>query len=455
MHRLVLPTVLAVGLGISQGGRAATPARADLARVRAAVDGTGAEVEPALTPITPLDAVLRIALAHNPDVQEARARVRERVERAQAAGRLPDLEFKYEQWAVPTSQPVALGRADALLMGFRQTFPAPAVLDARTRVAVEEARMTLETAHTREQEVVTQVRRAYAEFRRAEGELAVHREHVDIESGIVALARAGYQEGRGSQQEVLRTVVELSRLHADLVGIEQERTSSHALLNALMGRPADAALGRPEDLDPVALEARAAAVVPAVAEVRPEVAAAARAVDRSSAALDGARADARWPSLMVGVDYFHVPDRADPHAYGGMASINLPWLNPARRDEVRAAEHALAADELALASARNVAGFQRTDARARFDAAHALLAILDRDLLPQARRSFEAAQAGFAAGTLDGIGLHDALRSYQNVRVDRVRALARLEAALADLERAAGSAARNGGGSTTAEEGGR
>ena len=67
--------------------------------------------------------------------------------------------------------------------------------------------------------------------------------------------------------------------------------------------------------------------------------------------------------------------------------------------------------------------------------------IIDQDLLAQARRSFEATQAAYAAGQGDAIGLIDALRSYLQVRIERVRALAELAASEADLERAAGTLA--------------
>ena len=46
---------------------------------------------------------------------------------------------------------------------------------------------------------------------------------------------------------------------------------------------------------------------------------------------------------MVGVDYMYMPFMHEQHAYGAMISINLPWLNASRREEVEAAEHAASA----------------------------------------------------------------------------------------------------------------
>jgi len=71
--------------------------------------------------------------------------------------------------------------------------------------------------------------------------------------------------------------------------------------------------------------------------------------------------------------------------------------------------------------------------------------IIDQDLLAQAKRSLDATEAAYAAGRGDAIALLDALRSYLQVRIERVRALAELASSQTDLERAAGTLAVDGG----------
>jgi outer membrane protein TolC len=175
-----------------------------------------------------------------------------------------------------------------------------------------------------------------------------------------------------------------------------------------------------------------------VPERRPDVASARRGVERSEADLDAARTEATVPSIMVGADYWYQPTSSVQHAYGAMVTINLPWLSGGRRDRVREAEHALAADIRALESARNVALFELRDAQARLKAAEQSYRIIDRDLLPQARQSLEAAQSAFAAGKGDALGLLDSARSYLQVRLEHARALARLGSSSADVERSLG-----------------
>lgn len=391
-----------------------------------------------------LETVLRLALDRNRSVAESRARVLAAEARHRAASRLPDLDLKYEQWGVPLSRPLSLDRADALMLGVRQTLPAWGSLDARGRAAAEEAGSAQDAERARRQEVAAQVTRAYASYYQAEQELRLHLEHVGLTSRVVELARLNQRTGQGSLQDVLRLELELGRLHTDIARIEREQRSSRALLNALMDRPPDGALGPPEDL----------AVTPGtdlgtlekdLDANRPEIVAAARAIRRSEATLDEARRSARFPTIMAGLDYWYMPMNPDTHhGYAAMVSVNLPWLTGRRRELQREAEQTVRAEQHALESTRNAVRYELRDAAARFESARQSFAIVDQRLVTQARRSLEVTQANYAAGQGDAVALLDSLRSYLQVRIQRLRALAELVASQADLERAAGTLTRKG-----------
>ena len=391
-----------------------------------------------------LPTILRVALERNRDLAENQARTRAAEARRRAASRLPDLEAKYEQWGVPLARPFALNRADTLMLGVRQAFPAWGSLDARGRAAAEDAGSAQEAERARRQEVAAQVRRTFATYYRADQELRLHLEHVGLTSRVLELARLNQRTGHGRLQDVLRLELELTRLHTDIARIEREQHSSRALLNALMDRSSDAPLGPPEELV-VAPATDVAALESGLDANRPEIGAAARAIRRSEATLDEARRSARIPSLMVGLDYWYMPMNPDTrHGYGAMVSINLPWLSGRRRDQQREAEQMVRAEQHALESTRNAVRYELRDAAARLAAARQTFAIIDQNLLAQARRSLEATQAGYATGQGDAVAMLDALRSYLQVRIERLRALAELASSQADLERAAGTLAEKG-----------
>src|SRR5438046_3004801 len=121
----------------------------------------------------------------------------------------------------------------------------PPVPAAPQRAAPGDARMLAEVQHARQQDIRARVKRAFYDYYRAYHEYRIHLEHVALESHIVELARQNYQVGRSTQQDVLRAVVDLSRLHNDVADILQQMESGKAQLNTLMARAIGAALGPP------------------------------------------------------------------------------------------------------------------------------------------------------------------------------------------------------------------
>jgi outer membrane protein, heavy metal efflux system len=416
---------------------------ASAASARAGESEASAEaVERELATEARLPTILRVIGERSPDLREAIERVRAAEARTGASARRPDPELKSEVWGVPLAHPLGFDEANTIMIGLRQQFPAWGSLDARERAAREDASAAGDAAETRRQDVAVHARRAFAAYARADRELRIHLEHVGVTSRIVEIARSLYDVGHGSQQDLLRAEAELSRLHVDLAGLEQQRSSARALLNALMDRDPDAALGPAPDVSsPEALAAPAAD--PAEADRRldqrlPELRAAARVVKRGEAVLDVAEREADLPSFMVGADYWYLPTQPAHNAYGAMVSMSLPWLNPRRGDEVRAAERESAAQRSALRAQQAMARFQLRDADAKLRAARETLALIHDRVLADARRSFESAQALFQSGHGDLTSVLEAARGDLEVRLDEVRALADLESSRADYDRAAG-----------------
>ncbi|MFI5305917.1 MAG: TolC family protein [Polyangiales bacterium] len=415
---------------LHQSAQLSPPTRLD-AQERAREDDAELAGQPRLA------TVLRLALLRNPELREARERVRASAARVMAKGRLPDPELKYEQWAVPLDRPYALDKAGMLMLGVRQSFPAPGSLDAESRAALQEAEMTLEAQRARVRDLRAAVARAYFDYARACAESEIRHEHERLATRVLELARGQYLGGGGRQQDVLRLEVELSRAHGELIELAAEQRSARAQLNTLMARNADAPLGTPPAPASAELQRSSAQLEAAMLAQRPELASGAHAIERSKAMLRAAHKTASLPSFMVGLDYWLMPQASNPHAYGAMVSMSLPWLNPQHDEEVREAEHMLAAERSALEAARNGARYELHDALARYQAARDSLAIVDLALLGQTQRSYEAAESAFATGQGDAASVLDALRMYLDVRIEQNRARARLQAALAEVERSA------------------
>jgi outer membrane protein, heavy metal efflux system len=393
--------------------------------------------ESSLAAAARLEVLERLSLGRNAELAEQRARVDASAARVDAAGRMPEPEIKYEQWGVPLARPWGLGDANAVMVGVRQSIPAPGTLAAEARAAEAEARIAGGALATRRLDVLRDVRRAYLDYLLADREYSVHVNHGDLTQKLDELARANFRAGRAREQDILRLGVELTRVHAALSSLAQRRRADAVMLNTLAGRDPDAPLGPPAAVGAEEVTAPLAELERAAA-ARPEVTGAGQAVARAEAQRDGASAAASRPSFMLGLDYMYMPGMMDPHGYGAMVSMSLPWLASGRRAAARAADAQVVAERRGVATVLATVRQQVADAHARYQAARERYLIIDRHLVPQARRALEAAHASYAAGGGDALSLVDALRAYLDVRLDRERVLVELEGSIAELERAVG-----------------
>lgn len=427
MCRLITALVLGA-YGLSLG---VAPASADEPRALSALDARLAEeARPTW--------LVELARQRSPLLAESAARERAARTLAEHANGLPDTELKYEQWAVPLDRPYALRHAEMLMFGLRQALPAPGTRSARERIAKLDGELAGVQRALVGRELVRRVAQTYYAFSAADRTLALHEEHLGLAEQMLSQSRADYEAGRGGQQALLDALSELARLHASVAGERQQRDESRFLLNTLIGREVAAPLG-PADL-PAADQtlARADRALASKARERPEHAAARQLVRRAELQSESVRHAAHRPGFMVGADYFWMPMRSEPHAYGAMASMTLPWLNPERRAAARAAQETVRAERHVEDATRRNLAFELHRAQAAVEAEKSRFALVERELLPQAERGLTVAKGSFSVGQGGLAALLAAYRSYYQLRIEHVRGHTRLLDALSALAFALG-----------------
>jgi len=251
------------------------------------------------------------------------------------------------------------------------------------------------------------------------------------------VAQAKYAAGLGSQQDVLKVIVEATRLHGDVVDLEREARAARLRLNALLNRPIDAAIGALDEPHETVLRAAVDALQQLAAVSLPDRRAVQADVDRARASL-GVAGAARAPDWSIGAGYMLQPRETD--AWLARVSVSwprVPWARrsiDARTAEATAAVRAAEAD----ADARNTEfALVLRDAFTRVKAAEERAALLRTTLLPQSRQAVEVARLSYQAhdgdlaSVIDGERmLLDAQLSYDQAIVEWRRAFARLERAV-------------------------
>jgi len=178
-------------------------------------------------PTVTLASLLREALDVNPDLaalrdQIAVARQRPAQERALAP---PMLEAQIWQWPINTLNPA---NTNMYMFMANQDLPGRGKRDARVAIAGKDIALAETDVSIRARQIVNDIKQAYAALFIARKATDVHLASVDLLREIADAAQTRYASGRLSQQDVLKPVVELSKLHNDVIMHDEEASLATA-----------------------------------------------------------------------------------------------------------------------------------------------------------------------------------------------------------------------------------
>jgi outer membrane protein TolC len=384
-----------------------------------------------------LNAAIAEAVAHNPDLAVLR-REYETARRAPAQERFlmpPTFETQIWGWPVTTLNPA---RTDMYMFMGEQEIPGRGKRAARALVAERDAAVSSEQIVIRANEVVGAVKETYVDLALARDTLGIYEQQVPVLNDIADAATSRYATGQVGQSDSVKAIGELTRLRQEEITWRERARMTEARLNALLGRSPLSA-----DIEP--LERDTASHMPSAGDIdeaslahHPQLAMADAEIAREEAELARLRGDRR-PDFVVGGGYMLQPGGAGSWtARAGLTWPNAPWsrgkLDAAIDIQMQRIEAAKTKREAVAVELRR--GVQ--EALVRLDAARQRLDLLQTTVLPHAEHEFGLARVGYIASRSAFADVVESQRMLVSAEVDRVAALADIERAAADLDRATG-----------------
>ncbi|HEY5580178.1 MAG TPA: TolC family protein, partial [Rhodoferax sp.] len=206
-----------------------------------------------------LQTLLELAQASNPEYASMRFEAQAATERVKPAGALMDPKFRIEWMDVtkmgeqnPTLWPSDVGSTKYTLM---QDIPWFGKRDLKRDIAHFEAEGSLGKALGTWLELAARIKTLQAQRYYLRGNKELTQEILDLMARLEQVAQSRYAGGLAAQQDVIRAQVEQTNMRNELVMIESESLQVDARLNALLARPAMAALAAPESLRPLPAQA--------------------------------------------------------------------------------------------------------------------------------------------------------------------------------------------------------
>jgi cobalt-zinc-cadmium efflux system outer membrane protein len=353
------------------------------------------------------------------------------------ASALPDTEVMVQSFTVGSPRPFAgYSNSDFAYIGFgaSQELPYPGKRALRANVAQHEIAISRAEKDAVVWDVLTRLKLAYFQLATSQHLVAVLEQNQRRTDEIEQAAEIRYRVGQGTQQDVLRTQLERTKLLNELSMQRRESAQAQVVLKALLNRAPESS-----DIVPERLSFRripgAAALFAKLRQNNPELQVSAEQVSQNQAAVALATRE-RKPDFGVQYMWQHTSDNFRDY-YMGTFSIKLP-----NRSRVRAAE-AKSRAKLSQAQAEKESRLNQmeSDLGEQFVIAQTSeqqLTVYDQGLIPQSESALNAGLAGYRAGKQDYQGLLGSYNDTLRLTMDRERTLAENEAAVARIERLIG-----------------
>lgn len=406
--------------------------------------------------LQPLDLLIRQALQRNPGLRAAAANARAKLEKIPQATALPDPIIK----ALVRPEPIQTAAGNVYLtLGINQTFPLPAKLHEAGNIAAAETRMALEQLNTKRIQLIADVQQAYWHIYRLDRYLEIARDNQRVLADLQQSIDAAYRVGKVQQQDLLRVQTELAKLKDDEYRYALQRTAAAAALNQLTDQPPHHPIDETAPVNVPALSSDVDYLIKLSIEHNPELAALRERIERDRRRIELARLG-YWPDLTLGFEWNYLEGRdafepppgmrpSSPAAinrhsetgvdnWGLLLQMNLPiWTQRIEAARREARQQAIATQS-EFQAAENMIEFRVFDAWSRIEAQQHTLAVLDGELIPQARQTYDVTLTAYQGGETDFLTLIDNWRRWLDFELMRHRETVDFQIAFADLQREVG-----------------
>jgi outer membrane protein, heavy metal efflux system len=389
---------------------------------------------------TPLSALLDEANRSNPDIQATRLGWQAATQVPSQVSTLPDPQVTLQHVSVGSPRPFAgYSNSDFAYVGFgiSQDLPYPGKLKLRGEAAQQDAAISRNKVEAVRRSILQQVKEAYYQIAYVQQTLEVLDRNGKLLEQVEKIADGRYRVGEGSQQDILKSQLERTKLLREVAHHHELMNSQQALLRKLLNRPPSSRDISTEPLVETPLVYTSDELLAKVRTENPEVTSRQETVKKQSLQVEIARKD-RYPDFSVQYMWQHT---AEPFRDYYMLSVSARI--PIYRRRKLNAEMTQAVEELNRSRREYESQIQTAyfDVRNQYLAAETasqMLKIYREGLIPQALAAYQSGLTSYQSGGVDFETLFSSFLDVLNFDGEYWKTLMEHETALARIEQITG-----------------
>ncbi len=398
-------------------------------------------------PVLTEGSAVEVAIRDNPSLAEMQTRYEALAEVPSQVGTLPDPMVSVNAMNFPTDTYERDQEAmTQLQVGFSQVFPFPGKLSLKEEAAEYDARAAGHSVDELRLQLIKNVKSKWWQLYYMDRALETVDSNQALLRQFITIAKTKYETGKGLQQDVLLSQLELSRLMDQEIQLEAIRRNQAIQLNILMDRPANDLITLPDKVskmmpnlvDESELYQKAASVRPRLKQMETQI-------DAAQSRLDLAKRD-YYPDFKLGVTY---GDRTgdNPSPPGGarsdfvsvMVGVKIP-LYAGRKQSKAVSQKSLELQKnrYALLDEKGLVTAAISSAVTDYHRAKQQYSLFGSGIVPQAQQTVQSMLAGYQVSEVDFLNLVRSQMTLFNYELQYWKALSDAKQALARLEAAVG-----------------
>lgn len=418
---------------ISQSALEATSTPIQQAEGSTASDGQANALDRSNGPQLSLDALVSLAIAHNPSIKSAAERYKAQQARVPQVRSLPDPTFSGGWMGNITPFSVQEGFPPSYRgLTVAEHFPYPGKLKLHGQIADRGAEAAWWDYEQARRQVTSDVKVAYYEYSYYTQSLEITRKDKSLLQKLASISEERYKVGKGMQADVFRAQVEVSRIDQKLIILRQQQETSRARLNTLLFRDPESPLPAPTPYNPAEFHMTLQALYTLAHENDPSLERARRMIEGNRYSVDLAR-KAYDPDFTVSYSYQQRPKLQDSNGF--TVGINLPvFYRTKQREGVIEASHGLIGAQRDLDDRMTTLNFEIKQQYLSATASRDLFNLYSKAIVPQSSLALESSMSAYEVGKLDFLSMLTNFVDVLDYEVSYYEELSKYQSALARLE---------------------
>jgi outer membrane protein TolC len=343
-------------------------------------------------------------------------------------------------WAGNLVPPFSIQAGDpssSRMLGVTQEIPFPGKLSLRGRIAETEADTERWAGYERTKlAVISNLKQTYYDLFFIDKSIEIVQKDKDLLETLAKIAEARYTVGKGTQQDVIRAQLEISRLLERLTLLEQRKAVAEAMLSNLLYRQSDVPVGTPEEIVKTDVPYSLKEIEALGESNSPALKAQEKDVDKNQLTLNLAKKE-YYPDLGVGFTYFNRPQMPDMYSVNITAKVPLYFWKK-QRYGVEEAASSLVSSRRRWEAAKTDVLFKLKDQYLAMKASERLMELYSKVIVPQSTLALDSSLSSYQVGSIDFLSMLTNYLTVLDYELSYYDSLTNYQKALAKMEEIAG-----------------